>query len=109
MREKTPFAKNMVKAREYFNLTQDNAAKMLGITRSKLGSYEEGRGTPDYNMLVKIAANYSITNLQPFISDENFIMSDQGGTSLTRLSEMEMKFRKAPEKVRTAVKVLLEI
>ena len=45
-------------ARVNVGLTQEAAAKELGITRATLSSYESGKTTPDIEMGKKIASLY---------------------------------------------------
>ncbi len=45
-------------------LTQATFAKTLGVTRSAIGSYEEGRAEPKLEIIIKIAALYKISTDQ---------------------------------------------
>lgn len=49
------FAKNIRVLRNLKKLSQDQLSSELDIPRSRLGSYEEGRAEPPYDLLVKIA------------------------------------------------------
>lgn len=47
-------------ARELSKLTQEEAAKKIGISTDTLGNYERGKSYPDVPVLRKIEETYSI-------------------------------------------------
>ena len=47
-------------ARERMGLTQENAAKLIGISTDTLGNYERGKSYPDVPVLRKIEEVYGI-------------------------------------------------
>lgn len=58
-------------ARVNAGYTQAKAAKLLGISKSTLTSYEKYRTKPDIEMAKKIAALYNLT-----VNDIIFLQSD---------------------------------
>lgn len=55
---------NRLKAiRKELKINQQEMADTLGIKRSRLGSYEEGRAAPDIGIFLKICKTY---NQDPF-------------------------------------------
>lgn len=52
---------NLVYLRGYIGQSQMEFAKNIGITRSNVGSYEEGRALPPLAILVKICDYYGLT------------------------------------------------
>jgi transcriptional regulator with XRE-family HTH domain len=72
-------SKNIRHLRKIKNLTQDQLSEELGITRSKIGSYEEGRSDPPIDMLVnfsdyfKLPIDVLIKNNLTYASDTSFI------------------------------------
>lgn len=48
-------------ARVNKNLTQEQAAKLIGITRDTLSNYERGKSFPDIPILMKIEAVYGVS------------------------------------------------
>jgi transcriptional regulator with XRE-family HTH domain len=66
----SPFSRNIRKARSLKGITQEQAAELLGIKRSRLGSYEEGRAEPDYKTLVDIVKIYGITDMRSFLLED---------------------------------------
>lgn len=72
-------AKNIRHLRKIKNLTQEQLSEELGITRSKVGSYEEGRSDPPIDMLVnfseyfKLPIDVLIKNDLTYASDTSFI------------------------------------
>jgi len=49
------FSKKLKTIRKGLGLTQEAFAEKLGVTRASIGSYEEARATPNYQVLVQIA------------------------------------------------------
>lgn len=54
-------SKNIYNLRKSRNLNQDEVAKFLGCSRATVTNYENGRRTPDYNVLIKIANFYNVS------------------------------------------------
>jgi len=52
---------NLVFIRKQKKLTQEQFADMIGIKRSALGSYEEGRATPGNDTLIKVSSLFGIS------------------------------------------------
>lgn len=52
---------NLIYLRAYIGQTQTEFAENVGITRSNVGSYEEGRALPPLVTLVKICEYYGLT------------------------------------------------
>ena len=50
------FSDNFKKLRKSYGMTQAQMADKLGISSSTVGMYEQGRRTPDSNMLKKICS-----------------------------------------------------
>lgn len=48
-------------AREIKGLTQENAAKLIGVSTDTLGNYERGKSYPDIPVLRKIEEVYDIS------------------------------------------------
>lgn len=48
-------------AREIRGLTQESAAKLIGVSTDTLGNYERGKSYPDIPVLRKIEEVYEIT------------------------------------------------
>lgn len=51
-------------ARERKNLTQEEAAKKIGVSTDTLGNYERGKSYPDIPVLRKIEDTYEIPYAQ---------------------------------------------
>lgn len=54
------FAKNIRVLRNLKNLSQEQLSTELDIPRSRLGSYEEGRAEPPYEMLIKLSDYFHV-------------------------------------------------
>lgn len=57
----TKIAKNIRILRDMKSLSQEQLAEALGINRSRLGAYEEGRNEPPIDLLIKIATFFQIS------------------------------------------------
>ncbi|EAE0845528.1 XRE family transcriptional regulator [Listeria monocytogenes] len=55
------FANTLKKLRKNENLTQDQLASKIGITRDTLANYETGRREPDFTTLKNIAEYFNVT------------------------------------------------
>lgn len=63
---------NIKAARKYYNMTQNDFAALLGISRSVLGSYEEGRARPSYESLIHICDILEVQDLRSFIAKKGY-------------------------------------
>lgn len=63
------FSETLVRLRKQDRLTQDEAAKRMGITRSALSMYETGKREPDFETLELIADFYNV-NMDTLIRRE---------------------------------------
>lgn len=50
------FAANVKSCRKVNGLTQESFSKLMGVTRSSVGSWEEGRCLPAMEVTLKVAA-----------------------------------------------------
>lgn len=72
-------AKNIRHLRKIKTLTQEQLSEELGITRSKVGSYEEGRSDPPIDMLIQFSTYFKlpidvlIKNDLTYATDTSFI------------------------------------
>jgi len=92
---KSTFSRNMSATRKEYSLTQNDAAKKIGITRSRLGSYEEGRAFPNVDVLVKIAEAYKIKDVIYFISGKAIDGLNNNGQLITKYNTLTGKEKKA--------------
>lgn len=65
--------------REENNLTQSQLAKMLGLSASTIGMYEQGKRNPEYEILLLLSKTFSVSTDyiikgegKPFLSKESF-------------------------------------
>lgn len=54
------YSKTLKSLRDYSNLTQDEVARALGISRSAYAYYERGTTSPDFECLLKLCKLYNI-------------------------------------------------
>jgi transcriptional regulator with XRE-family HTH domain len=59
--EKSVLSKNIRKLRAFKNLNQTEFAELLGIKRSSIGAYEEGRAEPKLEIILKISSLFKIS------------------------------------------------
>ena len=61
MTDNVPFKLTLKSARELIGLTQEEAAKKIGVSSDTLSNYERGKSYPDIPVLRKIEEVYNIT------------------------------------------------
>jgi transcriptional regulator with XRE-family HTH domain len=105
MAEKSTFQINMIRARNSYGWSQEEAAKNIGIKRPTLAAYEEGRSEPGFDILQKICKAYNIKNVSAFIFDPDFTASDKA-LNLTDVQKQYLRLRGTPK---AAVDVLLKL
>lgn len=47
--------------RKQFNLSQEDLAKKIGVSRTIIGNYERNTNTPSIEVLIKIAKTFNVT------------------------------------------------
>jgi transcriptional regulator with XRE-family HTH domain len=52
---------NLKELRKIQNISQESLSKKLGITRSRLGAYEEGRNEPPIELLIKLSNFFHVS------------------------------------------------
>ena len=57
------FGQNLKKLRTSKNLSQSKLSKILGISSSTIGMYEQGRRFPDQTILTKIADFFDVSTV----------------------------------------------
>lgn len=77
---------NLKFLRQEFNLTQQDLADKLGLKRSHIGAYEEGRATPKIPMLQQIAATFDLS-LDKLISTE---LSTEDSAKASKVGELRI-------------------
>jgi len=76
------FPSRLKKAREYFGITQKEAAKALRISQSSYGNYESGHREPGLEMLVMLSKLFEV-NIEWLVG----LSSDSGINSLRQVIE----------------------
>ncbi|NNF01263.1 MAG: LexA family transcriptional regulator [Bacteroidia bacterium] len=82
-------SKNIRYLRKQKGKTQETFSKDLGIKRSQLGSYEEGRANPNYETLLKVSEMFDISVddiLTTDLSDQKSKRKDVSGKNLRVLA-----------------------
>ena len=51
----------LTQLRKQLNLSQDDLAKKIGVSRTIIGNYERNTNTPSIEVLVKIAKTFNVT------------------------------------------------
>lgn len=51
----------LIQLRKQLNLSQDDLAKKIGVSRTIIGNYERNTNTPSIEVLVKIAKTFNVT------------------------------------------------
>jgi len=79
--------KNIKYLRQHKNMTQQAFADWLGITRSSVGAYEEGRAKPNFKVLQKLSSKFQLSLdrlLQEDLTDltEQKVLQDKRAKSM---------------------------
>jgi transcriptional regulator with XRE-family HTH domain len=110
MSDKSVFAQNLVKARKFKGLTQEQAATYAKITRSSWGSYEEDRAFPSAEGLIAIAECLNVEDdLYGFINNPEFFDDKGRRKNVRRQSLIERKYHLLKPGIRIAVDALMNI
>lgn len=99
---------NLKKVRKTLGWSQEQAAAQLGIKRSNLASYEEGRAFPSITLLPALVVAYGILDWQRFISDPTFDLHNQIAQP-PPISLIEYRFNALDEKQKNLAKQLLSL
>jgi DNA-binding XRE family transcriptional regulator len=81
------FGANLKKFRKGKGFTQEDLAKMLGVSRQAVVSYENGRREPNLRILIKIANSLSVSTDRLLGREEYSIYNNADGVR-TRLQTM---------------------
>jgi transcriptional regulator with XRE-family HTH domain len=81
--------------RKEHNMTQDELADKLGISRSAVGMYEQGRREPDFDKLKVLADYFSVSSDVLLESEE-----DRRARQEERLAAYAAAFQAAEDKMR---------
>lgn len=105
----TILSDNLKKARKAISgLSQDKAAKILAVKRSRLGAWEEGRSTPPLSVFPKIVQLYNITDWSGFILNDKFDPKKQATGERAAVSFIEEQYKKLPRKLKKVADELLK-
>ena len=73
----TKVSKNITKLRNEKNLTQEDIAKELFVTRQTVSSWESGRTHPDIETLVKLSEIFSVSTEELIYGKTKFMSSQE--------------------------------
>lgn len=72
------FSSRLRQAREQADLTQQDFAKKLGVTKNAISNYENGVSSPKWDVLVKI---FDVLQVEPnFLYQDDFTARDNGNS-----------------------------
>lgn len=75
------FASRLRQAREQSDLTQQDLAEKLGVTKSAIGNYENGVSSPKWDILLKI---FDVLKVEPnFLYQDSFSLETPETSPLT--------------------------
>lgn len=90
---------NLKKTRHHLGLPQDKAAESIGVKRSLLGAWEEGRSKPTLTIFPKLIAAYNIVDWKGLIENKHFDPAHQVATGQPLPPEIE-KYNKLKKKLK---------
>lgn len=106
------YGKRLKELREQRGYSQEELAKLLNTSRSRIGMYEQGRRQPDFEMQETIADLFNVTIDYLFGREEEKIKSELEKLNIPS-DEMAMaldfynRYKNAPEISKQAIRVLL--
>ncbi len=68
---KTTFAKNLAEKRKEKGFVQKQIADMLPVKLKTYQAWEEGRGTPPYDILIKLCKTLECTDIYSFLTKDH--------------------------------------
>ena len=105
------FAKNLKRLRVNQNLTQDDFAKKINITKAAISNYENGRRLPDYETL-ELIADYFNVNID-FLMGRKFCEKDKLVITRNQYTSKEKdiikKYRNSDVGVKSVVDTVLDM
>ena len=105
------FAKNLKRLRVNQNLTQDDFAKKINITKAAISNYENGRRLPDYKTL-ELIADYFNVNID-FLMGRKFCEKDKLVITRNQYTSKEKdiikKYRNSDVGVKSVVDTVLDM
>lgn len=72
-----PFKENLTYLRKSINLSQEDLAEKLNVSRQAISKWENGQSTPDLEMIIALSKLFNVTTDQLLISLDNNIKSDE--------------------------------
>jgi transcriptional regulator with XRE-family HTH domain len=95
---------NIKKFRSRLGLTQKGLADLVGINRSNIGSYEEGRAEPGFDNLKKLSSFFCVTVEE--LLTENYQLTIS--SAKTKKDQVYEKYARLPIEKRKIVDFILE-
>lgn len=72
-----PFKENLTYLRKSINLSQEELAEKLNVSRQAISKWENGQSTPDLETILALCKLFNVTTDQLLISLDNNIKSDE--------------------------------
>lgn len=91
--------------RKQVNLTTSEVGKILNKTPSAITLWETGKALPDVNTLLKLCNIYKVSDLNEFLDPHT---APETKTLARSEQELLKLYRLAPQKIKTAIKTILE-
>lgn len=104
MNVKLEFANKLKDLRHEMRITQDDAAFSLGIKRSRLAAYEEGRAQPDIHMLILLMDFYHIQDVREMAGHP----VENDAKNISRPPSITHKYNRLPVKIKKIIDFILE-
>jgi transcriptional regulator with XRE-family HTH domain len=87
--------------RKRMNMTQGQMAKHLQMSRGMYGSYEEGRATPRFSKLLRIARSLGYFGLDDFLQIKK--------QKLPPIDQFEKRYRSLPAEKKKIVDLIIKM
>lgn len=106
----TILSDNLKKARKHHDMIQERAAKLIGVRRSLLAAWEEGRSKPTITLLPKIIEAYEIKGWIDFLTKEHWnpALDFPSSTPSLTPSTIEQRYRRLRGPLKNIADILLK-
>ena len=109
MKMNNNFSSNLARIRKQHNLTQQQAAELIGISRGSLATYEENRAEPSISTFFSMCRVFNIMDPALFYSSDNYFEEIHKKNSSQHFCIIESKYNSLLPKDKRIVNILLDI
>lgn len=103
---KTYIASTLKRLREKTGMKADDVGAIIGKSGKTVNAWENGRGQPDAEMLIKLSTIYNVDNLLAEFDEDNELTATNQVVLSEKETELVLAYRNHPEHQGTIDKIL---